>query len=180
MPKQKNTPCIVTSLEGLDATVADIVQLKLKHASLTTKMELEIAAVQKRYQDQLLAVARQIETKEAGTFVYCQQHRKELFTDKKSIDLLMATVGFRNEPPSVEKAQKKDTWGNIADRLEALDWGQAYTTTPSPDVNKKALLLDREKLTPEQLAAAGIRFEADEIFFITPKSEIAEASTQAA
>ncbi len=91
----------------------------------------------------------------------------------------MATVGFRTEPPSVEK-KGKDTWGAIAKRLAALDWGQPYVNDPAPEVDKKALLADRAKLTEEQLDQAGIRFEADEIFYISPKSEVAEKSVQQA
>jgi hypothetical protein len=40
-------------------------------------------------------------------------------------------------------------------------------------VDKKSLLADRDRLTGEQLAEAGIRFEQDELFYITPKSEVA-------
>jgi phage host-nuclease inhibitor protein Gam len=177
--KAKFTPCIVTSREGMEATVADVVRLKLEFAQKTAAMELEVAAVQKRYQAQLLEISNKIETKEAGIFVFCQTNRRELFAEKKSIDLLLATVGFRTEPPSVEK-KGKDTWGAIAKRLASLDWGVAYVTEPAPEIDKKALLADRAKLTPEQLDQAGIRFEADEVFYINPKSEVAEASVKAA
>jgi phage host-nuclease inhibitor protein Gam len=106
----------------------------------------------------------------AGVFVYCQQHRSELFPEKKSIELLQASIGYRSGPPSVEKRSKQDTWSAIARRLEALPWGAAYLTTPEPEVDKKSLLADRERLNAGQLAAAGIRFKQDESFFITPKS----------
>lgn len=180
MKKEKFTPCIVTSREGLEATVADIVSLKLDYAEKNVAMEKEIADVQKKHQDGMLAVARQIETKEAGVYIYCKQNRKELFSEKKSLDMLLAVVGFRTEPHSVEMAAKKDKWAAVAKRLEALDWGQAYLTTPAPEVNKRALLSDREKLTAEQLDAAGIKFDQDEIFYIEPKSEVAEKSVQEA
>jgi phage host-nuclease inhibitor protein Gam len=103
-----------------------------------------------------------------------------LFPDKKSIDLLLATVGYRTEPPSVEKCSKKDTWSAIAKRLEALDWGVRYITTPDPEVDKKALLADRDRLTAGQLSEAGIRFEQDEFFYITPKSDVAEKTVMEA
>lgn len=180
MKKEKFTPCIISSREGLEATVADVILLKIQYAGLTAAMEEEIAKVQKRHQDGMLEVARRIETQEAGIYTYCQQHRKELFPEKKSIDMLLAEIGFRDEPHSVEKASKKDTWGAIAKRLLSLAWGKQYLTDPDPEIDKRALLADRKKITAEQLAAAGIKFEADEIFYIKPKSEVAEKSVQEA
>jgi phage host-nuclease inhibitor protein Gam len=171
--KEKPLTCLLLSNEALDAAVADVAALKIQHAAAKAAMELEIAAVQEKHQRLLLSLGKQIEAREAGVFVYCQQHRAQLFPDKKSIDFLLATVGFRTEPPSVEKCFKRDTWSIIAKRLETLDWGARYVLTPEPEVDKKSLLADRDRLTGEQLAEAGIRFEQDELFYITPKSEVA-------
>ena len=172
--KEKSLVCLVLSREALDSVVSEVATLKLQYAAARAALELEIAAVQERRREQLLALAKQIESREAGVFVYCQQHRAALFPDKKSLDLLLATVGYRTEPPSVEKCSKKDNWSAISRRLEALPWGARYLTWPEPEVDKKALLADRDRLTAEQLSEAGIRFEQDELFYITPKSDVAQ------
>lgn len=178
--KNKIVPIIITSRESLEANVADIVHLKLDYASKTAEMEKEIAEVQKRHQVGILSVVKQIDIKEAGVFTYCQTHRKELFPEKKSIDTLLAVVGFRTNPPSIEKRSKKDTWDQIALRLAGLDWGDTYIREPDPEVNKRQLIDDRAKLSDEQLQAAGIRIEQDEDFYIEPKSQVAEASIREA
>lgn len=179
--KNKPAPCTVLSREALEATVADVVANKLEYAGTLALMELEISQVQKRHQASLLAIAEKIQSQEAGIYVYCQGHRTELFPGKaKSLDLLLATIGFRTDPPSVEKISKKDTWESIAKRLQSVDWGAAYIREPSPEVDKQALLKDRLTLTPAQLQVAGVRFDQDEQFFIEPKSEVAQASTQEA
>lgn len=172
--KEKNPVCLVTSREALDAAVAEVARLKIQYAAAKVRMELEIARVQEKNQEQLLALSKQIEAREAGVFIFCQQNRRQLFPGKKSIDFLLATVGYRIEPPSVEKTFKKDTWSAIARRLETLPWGASYIHHPEPEVDKKALLLDRERITSEQQIEAGIHFEQDEVFYITPKSEVAE------
>ena len=171
--KEKAQTIPIVSREALDAAVAEVATLKIQYAAAKADMELEIARVQERRQEQMLALAKQIKIREAGVFVYCQQHRAQLFPDKKSIDFLLATVGYRTEPPSVEKSSRKDTWSAIAQRLETSAWGSRYVNIPEPEVDKKALLADREKLSVEQLSEAGIRFEQDELFYITPKSEVA-------
>ena len=171
--KEKIQTIPIVSREALDAAVAEVATLKIQYAAAKADLELEIARAQERRQEQMLALRQRIEAREAGVFVYCQQHRAQLFPDKKSIDFLLATVGFRTEPPSVEKSSRKDTWTAIAQRLETLEWGARYINTPEPEVDKKALLADREKLSPDQLSEAGLRFEQDEFFYISPNSEVA-------
>jgi phage host-nuclease inhibitor protein Gam len=171
--KDKIRTIPVISREALDAAVAEVATLKLQYAAAKTNMELEIARVQERHQEQMLVLGKQIEIKESGVFAYCRQHREQLFPEKKSIDFLLATVGFRTEPPSVEKNSRKETWAAVARRLQASAWGAPYVSTPEPEVDKKALLADRDQLSLEQLAEAGIRFEQDEVFYITPNSEVA-------
>lgn len=178
--RQKLEPCIINSRQALECVVADVVKLKLEHTLATTSMEREIADVQKRHQDTLLTIARQIEAKEAGVFVYCQKHRAELFPEKKSLDLLLASVGFETTPPRVEKTNSKDTFAKIGLRLESLDWGAAYVRYPDPEINKERILADRTKLSPEQLQEAGICIEQDELFFVRPKSGVADQTVREA
>lgn len=178
--RQKLEPCIINSRQALESVVADVVKLKLEHTLASASMEREIADVQKRHQDSLLNLARQIEAKEAGVFVYCQKHRAELFPEKKSLDLLLASVGFETTPPRVEKINSKDTFGKIGLRLESLDWGAAYVRYSEPEVNKEKILADRARLKPEQLQEAGLRIEQDENFFIRPRSDVIDRSAKAA
>jgi phage host-nuclease inhibitor protein Gam len=180
MKRPKLEPCIITSRPALEAVVADVVRLKLEHAQAIAAMEREIADVQKRHQDTLLGLVSRIEAREAGVYVFCQKHRQELFPEKKSLDLLLATVGFEMTPPRVEKISRKDTFGNVAMRLADLMWGDDYIRYPDPEVNKEKLLSDRAILSPEQLAQVGVKIEQDENFFIRPKSEVAEQTVKEA
>src|SRR5262249_51832544 len=120
------------------------------------------------------------EAKEAGVFVYCQKQRAELFPEKKSLDFLLASVGFETTPPRVDKVNSKDTFGKIGLRLESLNWGAAYVRYPDPEVNKEKILADRTRLKPEQLEEAGLRIEQDENFFIRPKSDVVDQSAKVA
>ena len=179
MSKEKLKPRIVSSREGLQAVVADVVAAKLLVVELTAQMEGEIAAVQGKYQERLANLARQIECDEAGAQVWAERNRGE-FGEKKSLDLVMATVGFETTPHRVDKRNSKETWGKVARRLQALGWADAYVREPDPEVNKQQLLADRTKLTPQQLAEAGLSFEQDENFFIRPKSQVLQPSVKEA
>ena len=111
---------------------------------------------------------------------YCTAHRAVLFADKKSRETPLAVFGFETTPPRVETASKKIHWKDVVARLLRLAWGKAYVRLPKPQPDKEALLADREKLTAEQLVAAGIQFCQDEQFFIRPKPETAAASVKEA
>lgn len=178
--RQKLEPCIITSRQALESVVADIVNLKLQHTQATAAMEREIADVQKRHQEMLLGIARQIEAREAGVYVYCQKNRKELFPEKKSLDCLLATIGFELTPPRVEKINGKDTLGKIALRLENLQWGSAYIRYPDPEINKEKILADRTIMDAEELKSVGLKIDQDENFFIRPKSDVAEQTVREA
>lgn len=178
--RQKLEPIIINSRPALESVVADVVKLKLEHAQAIAAMEREIADVQKRHQEILLGIAQRIEANEAGAFFYCTKNRAELFSEKKSLDMLLADVGFELSKPRVEKVRSKDTFGAIAKRLMTFTWGKRYVREPDPEVNKEQILQDRNHFKSGQLAEAGLKIEQEENFFIRPKSEIAEQTVKAA
>lgn len=181
--KAKLKPVAITSREQMEAVVAEAVAYRLEHAELHARMEQEIAAIQKDYQEDLLGLQKEVETREEGVYLYCQGHRSELFPDerkRKSIETPLAIMGFRINPFRVEKTRSKDTWSKIALRLCGLVWGEKYVREKDPEVNKDALLADRTQFSAKQLSAAGIKFEQDEEFYITPKSDLAAATVKEA
>lgn len=190
MKKPKIPAIVITSREAMIATVNDIVTARLRHAEITSLMEQEIAAVQQRYQDRLTTLGREIQSKEAGVQLYCEQHREIEFTERKSIDLTLATIGFRETPYRVEKARARDTWEEIAIRMASITTrdpaghplfsGEDYVTYAEPSLAKAVLLQDRPRIPADVLKAAGIRFTYDEVFYITPKSDIARTSVKEA
>ena len=170
---------LINSREAMCGVVADIVYHKLQHAALTNEMEQEILRIQNSFKDRLDTSAHTIETLEASAYIWCQQN-PAAFADKKSIDFTSAIVGFRTCPVKVAPLFGKDSDKSIARRLEALEWGEPYLTYPDPKPNKEAILADRNKLTADQLRQAGIKFEQEEVFYIEPKSQVVEATKQAA
>lgn len=166
----------ITSLEALDAAIARVVSLKVDYTAARAKADKEIAAVEKRHTDTLTFITDAIADVEADVREYCDAHRDELFVDKKSRSNALADFGFENTPPRVETASRKIKWADVVTRLLKLSWGKVYLKISSVTPDKNALLADREKLTPEQLTAAGIQFCQDEQFFIRPKLETAADS----
>jgi phage host-nuclease inhibitor protein Gam len=163
----------ITSPEALDARVADVVRQKIKHTARVAEMEAEMAAVQKAHQSKIATLLEAIAEDEADIAAYCSAHRPELFPDKKSRETTLAVFGFELTPPRVETSSRKIKWADVLARLLRLPWGKAYCIPTGHKLDKNALLADREKLTAEQLTAAGLQFCQDEQFFIRPKPETA-------
>ena len=126
-----------------------------------------------RRQPAISNLLAEIAESEANIQDYCLAHRGSLFSAKKSRETNLAEFGFELTPPRVETASKKVKWKEVAGRLLGLSWAAAYVRRPEPQPDKQALLADREKLSPEQRQAAGIRFCQDEQFYIRPKPQTA-------
>lgn len=170
----------ITSPESLDQAVATVVRQKINLTKATATRDAEIATLSKKYQVSLTNIANQISELEGDIMAYCEANRPTLFPDKKSRETNLAVFGYEFTPWRVETTSRKVTWKDVIKRLARLAWGKAYIRQPASVPDKEALLTDREKLTPEQLVAAGIGFDRDEQFFIRPKPETASTSTQEA
>jgi phage host-nuclease inhibitor protein Gam len=163
----------ITSLEALDSFVAEVVRTKILLTKTIAKKEGAVAELEKRHQSEITAITEKIAAMESVVLDYCTAHRAELFSDKKSRETSLAEFGFEFTPHRVETASRKIKWKDVVERLQRLSWGKAYVRNPDPQPDKQALLSDREKLSPEQLTAAGVQFCQDEQFFIRPKPETA-------
>jgi phage host-nuclease inhibitor protein Gam len=99
---------------------------------------------------------------------FCMQNRESLFVEKKSVDTLFATLGFRKGRHSL-KLLKGFKWEDVVDNLkEALP---DYVRTIE-EADKEKLLADRDKEEiAKQFAAIGVQVFQDEKFFIDLKKE---------
>lgn len=190
--KTKLAPVLISSREGMHAVVTRLVSSKLALAALRVGIEEEKAEIDKKHQEQIDELNRDILMHEGGLQVWATQHPEE-FDGKKSIDLPAARFGFRTGPNKVEKAKGVKNWDEVVNRLIStlitedgtdnspfIFEGEDYVRYGAPAVDKEALLAARETIPAEALKAAGIIFEQDEFFFFEPKSEVLEPTKEAA
>lgn len=175
----------VESTSGMEALVAEITALQIEQAGLEGRMKEFIARTERQMADQLRPlqlkaeeIAKRVKARVAKVEVFVTEHRDELLPEKKkSFELPTAEVGFAlSNKPKVVLANDSDEWASAAERLEALKWGGPFVRLPDPEVDKEALIAARDTLTAKQLAAAGLRIEQPEKFFVRPKSLVAETA----
>ncbi len=164
----------ISSMEALDTAAGECTRTRIQLTRWIAQRDAAVAALENEYQPAATGLTQKIAALEASIQDYCAANRAALFPQKKSRETHLAEFGFEMTPPRVETANKKIKWKDVVARLARVAWGRAYIRTPECQVNKQALLSDREKLTPEHCLAAGIQFCQDEQFFIRPKPETAQ------
>jgi phage host-nuclease inhibitor protein Gam len=168
----------ILSEVSLESAVAEVCRRKLSRASLQAQMEAEVTEVQKTYAKAIAHLGDEIAALEELVYEHCLANRGVLFPEKKSRETASAVFGFETTPPRVETVSRKVTWKEVVKRALRLDWAKKYVTTPDAVPNKQSLIADRNVLTAGQKSDLGVQFLQDEMFFIRPKSEIAEGTSK--
>lgn len=113
-------------------------------------------------------LAQEIKTKGDLLERWASAHR-EVFGDKKSLDLPRALVGFRTGQPTVKITKG---W-SVADAVESLlrrTDGSQFVSQAKPTLNKPAILAQREAMAGV-FETCGVEIVQEERFFIEPKQD---------
>lgn len=166
LPPQPVIPSIQNRRQ-LEAVIENIVQLQRQRTELESAQEKEIADIRQKYRAPLAEVERYLlmETSWAETWA---RNNRGAFDETHSLACPHATIGFHIPPPRVERAGRRWTWSAIVVKLSQTTWGQRYLRVPAPEVDKDAILADRDRLSAEELRLAGIKIVQSERFIITP------------
>jgi len=159
-------PAIQTR-QHLEAVLENIAQLHLARNEIQRAQEDEIAAVRHKYRAPLAEMDHYLDLETSWAESWAHRH-PDAFAESRSLACAHATIGFRAEPPRIERASRRWTWSRIALTLADLAWGKRYLRVPAPEVDKDALLADLADLSPTELRNAGIKVVEGERFFLTP------------
>ena len=147
--------------------VENIVQLQLSRAEIESEQEREILAIRQKFRAPLAELDRYllIETNWVETWAATNPN---VFAEKRTLSCTHAILGFRLSPPRLERLSRKWSWSDIAAKLGEIAWGHRYLRHPAPEVNKEALLSDRQELSPAELKKVGSKVVQIDRFFIQP------------
>lgn len=169
----KLPPTIITKLRA-EELLGEVAALTLEERAAKTAMDHELTAVRAKYEGALDTLQKQIGDKTALLESWAAANPGEFPKNRKSIDLLHGTVGYRTGTPKL-KALPKWTWDRVLEKLNQLA-ALAYIRTKE-EVNKEAVLaaISDGSLLPEQARLFGVVMVQDESFFVEPKLEVMEA-----
>ncbi len=178
MSKKKSKKIVVhvnpiETPEGLTVTVNRFVELSTELARRRAKADQAIAEINAEFEAANAERMAEVEALASAAHIYCEANPAVLDRGR-SREMANAIVGFRTNPPKVDKVASKDTFEAIARRMQAQVWAQPFLKIAEPEINKELLLSERENLKADELAAVGLKIVQGETFFITPKAESAE------
>ena len=131
--------------------------------------EAKKAAAQKALDDQY---SLQIEEAQAQLKLYAKdleawaEANPELFKDRKSLDWTDGTIGFRLGQPTLTKARTV-SWEEVLEKVSDVLGDQFIRITS--EIDKRAIIDQRDILKPEELDQCHIAVVQEERFFVEPK-----------
>lgn len=166
--RQKKTIISGVSKETAEEAFATYAKAQAEHAKITAEIELKCAQIREKHQEKL----SQLQTTMEGSFdtlqAFATENQAELFTKKKSLEMVHGTIGFRTGTPKL-KTLKGFTWASALQLVKEFLPGHIRATE---EIAKDKLLADREDETvAANLSRCGIMVAQDETFFVEPKKE---------
>jgi phage host-nuclease inhibitor protein Gam len=165
MPKKLATT--IQTREELEAVMGEYARASIARGQLALALEEKLQLARKDYEARLADFDAEIETLLADLEAWAVLHPGE-FADRKSIDLVHGAIGFRTGNPTL-KPLKGVKWEHVVDMLKASQ--QARYLRSIEEVNKDAILTDREALGADRLKILGLRIEQTERFFAEARTE---------
>jgi phage host-nuclease inhibitor protein Gam len=171
MKKQAKTDTV--TLDEVRHVVDWIVTANHEVDIVTAQMNAELQAVRQKYA-KVQDLTKTIQERQDVVETFAKRH-KELFVDPRFMDLGRAIIGFRLGPHEL-RLRRGRTWKEVAvyivGQVAAGYLDAKYLRYWDPDVNKEALLEDREPLTQSgMLDELGLRVEQADNFYLEPKHE---------
>lgn len=168
MARTKKTVVSGISREQAEQAFADFAAADARCQNLTSKMDIEITCIRKKYADRLA----ELDARKSEAFdlmqAYALENKDELFSKKKSVESAHGVFGFRTGTPKL-KNLKGFTWAAVTNLVKELL--PSYIRT-SEELAKDKLLADRD--VPEvagYFPKIGVQVVQEETFYVEPKKE---------
>lgn len=174
----KVTGCTIRSRTEAEAVLGDIRTITINRNVAMADRERETKVIDDNYRPTLEKLGREIETKSEQLRNWAEANEQE-FKGLKSLEMTHGQMGWRIGNPTL-KPLTSWTWDRVLERLQAMlkdSPGLSRFIRTKAEVNKQALLDERETLLPDDLRSMGVKVVQEEAFFIEPKLEVPDNRT---
>jgi phage host-nuclease inhibitor protein Gam len=161
---------MIQSLDTLDAAVGELVRRRIALTQARARMEAEQAAIARTHEPAIQQLIDDCAAREQQITDYCEANRGGVFGTAKHRETPLAVFGFRAS--TCVKPARRIKWSEVVDRL-LREGKELYLRYKTPEVNRQALLADRDVLSPQECAKLGIQFVTEDAFYLEPKPETA-------
>ena len=166
--REKKTIISGVTREAADEALATYAMADAQAAKIAADIELQCVKIREKYADKLAELEGQKSIAFDTLQAYASENKCDLFSKKKSLDMVHGTIGFRTGTPKL-KTLKGFTWASALTLVKEF-MGEFIRT--SEEIAKDKLLADREvEGMAEKMERCGIYVAQDETFFVEPKRE---------
>lgn len=172
------TATTIETRDDLENVFGEYAREVIELDRLTVQMELELAAVRQKYEGPMSACKQTGDALFDDLNAYAVLH-PESFADRRSLELLHGTIGFRTCPPRVLQVHGVKVDHTLAAIAAKGMAGELIRI--KRELDKDAVLawvaVARDKgpaseaAVTAELAAVGLRVEQGELFYAEPKRE---------
>lgn len=156
-------------------TVRRIALLTVDLGKLRAELDEKIMVLRDSYAGHIEAADKALKADVAAAKAWAIEHKAE-FRDPRTKDLGLASIGFREGMPKLRILGKLCV-EDIIQRCLGLFPRRGYVRT-TDELNRAAIIADRDKLTKEEQTALGVAIEQDEAFFVEIKLEDATRASE--
>ena len=166
--REKKTIISGVTREVADEALATYAMADAQAAKIAADIELQCVKIREKYADKLAELEGQKSTAFDTLQAYASENKGDLFTKKKSLDMVHGTIGFRTGTPKL-KTLKGFTWASALTLVKEFLPGYIRQ---AEEIAKDKLLADRDKEEVNGLFdKVGIQVVQDETFYLEPKME---------
>lgn len=168
MTREKKRIISGVTREAADEALATYALADAQTAKIAADIELQCVKIREKYADRLAELEGQKEESFNILQAWASENKGELFTKKKSLDMVHGTIGFRTGTPKL-KTLKGFTWASALQLVR--EFLPSYIRT-TEEITKDKLLADRDvEGMCDNMSRCGIQVVQDETFFVEPKKE---------
>lgn len=146
----------------------ELAQAESRKKELSGEIEQKIQKIRDSYAGKLDPLNIAIEDRQKQLQFFAEKNKDEMFSKKKSIDLIHGIIGFRMGTPKL-KTKKGFTWAAV---LEMCRTKAPEFIRTKEELNKELMLASREdEKIFAKIDEVGALVDPDETFFIKLKEE---------
>lgn len=171
----KMTGPTVRTKSDAESAMSSLRELHLQLTQINLDRESAVKLIDESFNNKSVVIQAKMDSIVHSLGEWAEDNKSE-FGKAKSLELAHGTIGWQINPPSVKQLSG---W-KLDESIEAIskipEWAEKYIRN-KPELNKAALLNDRESLTdketpnPELLRSVGLKIDQQEPFYAQPKIE---------
>lgn len=167
MKKQKGP--VLKTREDVEQCVGVLAELTIQRMGIEATLNDELKAVRDRYQEELTNLGQDADAEFRMLKEWAEAHPEE-FKERKSLELTHGVIGFRTGTPAVRFLKGWTETMVLAVLDIQAEWRKRYIRQ-IVEVNKQALIEDRDGLGADKLNAFGLKITQSETFYCEPTIE---------